>query len=149
MILSIVIITMFVVMEFIAWFMHKFIMHGIAWNLHKDHHKKDNHFSFFELNDFFFVFFAFLSIIAFVSWSYTNSIVALGIAIGICIYGFVYFFVHDLFIHQRIKVLSQTNNKYLLSIRRAHKIHHKNREKHGGECFGMLWVPLKYFKTKR
>ena len=116
MMLSIVIITMFIVMEMIAWFMHKYIMHGFAWNLHKDHHKKDKHVSFFELNDFFFVFFAILSIIAFFTWSYSNSSVALGIGIGICIYGFAYFFVHDLFIHQRIKVLSQTNNKYLLSL---------------------------------
>jgi beta-carotene 3-hydroxylase len=31
-------------------------------------------------------------------------------------------------------------------VRRAHKIHHKNIHKQGGECFGMLWVPLKYFR---
>ena len=38
------------------------------------------------------------------------------------------------------------NNKYAKGIRRAHKIHHKNINKENGESFGMLWVPLKYFK---
>jgi beta-carotene 3-hydroxylase len=135
-------------MECVAWFLHKYVMHGFGWCLHSDHHKRENHDSFFELNDSFFVFFAALSIIAFSIWSATSSSVALGIGIGISIYGAAYFFVHDLFIHQRIKVLTQTKNKYLLAIRRAHKMHHKHLGKHEGECFGMLWVPLKYFKTK-
>ena len=38
------------------------------------------------------------------------------------------------------------NNRYAKALRRAHKIHHKNINKEKGECFGMLWVPLKYFK---
>ncbi len=29
---------------------------------------------------------------------------------------------------------------------RAHKIHHKHLGKEEGECFGMLFVPFKYFK---
>ena len=42
-------------MEFMAWFSHKYIMHGFLWNLHADHHKKD-HDSWFERNDAFFIF---------------------------------------------------------------------------------------------
>ena len=38
------------------------------------------------------------------------------------------------------------NNKYAKGIRRAHKIHHKNINKEGGECFGMLFVPKRYFQ---
>jgi beta-carotene 3-hydroxylase len=34
----------------------------------------------------------------------------------------------------------------LLAIRRAHKIHHKHLGKEEGECFGMLWVPMKYYR---
>ena len=26
-------------MEFMAWFTHKYVMHGFLWNLHFDHHK--------------------------------------------------------------------------------------------------------------
>ncbi len=47
----------FSLMEFFAWFTHKYIMHGFLWSLHKDHHKKD-HDSFFEKNDLFFIIFA-------------------------------------------------------------------------------------------
>ena len=146
MMLTIIIIVTFLCMEGVAWSMHKYIMHGFAWGLHKDHHKRENHNSFFEMNDYFFVFFAALSIIAFTTWSVFNSHVALGIGIGISIYGLVYFFIHEIFIHQRFKILTHTKNTYLLSIRRAHKIHHKHLGKHDGECFGMLWVPMKYFK---
>jgi len=32
----------FLVMEFMAWFIHKYIMHGLLWVLHKDHHQKDH-----------------------------------------------------------------------------------------------------------
>jgi len=54
--------------------------------------------------------------------------------------------VHDIFIHQRIPFLRDTQNPYLLAIRRAHKQHHKHIGKGEGECFGFLWVPVKYFK---
>jgi beta-carotene 3-hydroxylase len=54
--------------------------------------------------------------------------------------------VHDIFIHQRFKLFRNIENKYAKGIRRAHKIHHKNINKGEGECFGMLWVPIKYFK---
>ena len=115
--------------------------------LHHDHHKKDNHNSFFERNDYFFVFFAFLSMISFVTWSLIGSEIVLGIGVGISTYGGIYFFIHELFIHQRIKILTHTKNSYLLAIRRAHKMHHKHLGKSDGECFGMLWVPMKYYKS--
>ena len=61
------------------------------------------------------------------------------IGMGITFYGMAYFFVHDLFIHQRVKVLKKTNNRYLLGIRRGHKAHHKKLSKKVGYvlgCFG-------------
>ena len=51
-------------MEFMAWFTHKYVMHGFLWILHKDHHKKD-HDSWFERNDTFFIFYALVSIVFF------------------------------------------------------------------------------------
>ena len=71
------------------------------------------------------------------------------IGLGILIYGIAYFFVHEVFIHQRINWLRNTNSPYFLGIRKAHKIHHKHLGKEDGECFGMLWVPLKYFREAR
>jgi beta-carotene 3-hydroxylase len=38
------------------------------------------------------------------------------------------------------------NHWYFRGLRKAHKIHHKHQGKHPGECYGMLWVPLHYFK---
>ena len=146
--LIITIVITAVLMEGVAWWMHKYIMHGIFCNLHEDHHVRENHDSFFERNDFFFVFFSVLAITAFALWSIYGWVICLGIGIGISIYGAVYFFVHDLFIHQRVKVLRNTNNRYLKALRRGHKMHHKHLGKHDGECFGMLWVPLKYFRKE-
>lgn len=148
MILTITIIITFILMEGIAWGMHKYIMHGVFWNLHEDHHVRDNHDSFFERNDSFFIFFSVIAITAFASWSIWGSTIALGIGTGVSIYGFVYFVIHDLFIHQRIRIWRNTKNPYLLAIRRAHKVHHKHINKEDGECFGMLWVPFKYYRIE-
>ena len=66
------------------------------------------------------------------------------IGFGIMAYGFAYFLVHDVIIHQRFKWFSRSNNKYIKSIRWAHKMHHKHINKEEGESFGMLWVAKKY-----
>lgn len=135
----------FFIMEFNAWFTHKYIMHGFLWSLHKDHHKKD-HDSWFERNDAFFIFYAIVSMTCVFLWSYEGLWYFLPIGIGIFVYGIAYFVVHDIFIHQRFKWLRNIDNKYARGIRRAHKIHHKHIGKHKGENFGMLIVPWKYFK---
>jgi beta-carotene 3-hydroxylase len=135
----------FLFMEFMAWFSHKYIMHGFLWHLHKDHHKKD-HGSWFERNDLFFIFYAVVSMSLVILWGEFGFWAGLPMALGIFTYGMSYFIVHDIFIHQRFKILRTTNSKYAKGLRRAHKIHHKSIHKGGGECFGMLWVPIKYFK---
>ena len=148
MILFLTILITTILMEGVAWGMHKYIMHGVFWNLHEDHHVRDNHDSFLELNDSFFVFFALISIVAFSLWSIFDWQICLGVGLGVFIYGVAYFIIHDLFINQRIKIWRKTKNRYLLAIRRAHKMHHKHLGKHEGECFGMLWVPMKYYRGK-
>ncbi|WP_426430815.1 beta-carotene hydroxylase [Winogradskyella sp. HB-48] len=135
----------FFIMEFNAWFTHKYIMHGFLWSLHKDHHHKD-HDSWFERNDAFFIFYAVVSMICFYLWNYEDVWYTLPIGLGILFYGIAYFVVHDIFIHQRFKWLRNIDNKYARGVRRAHKIHHKHLGKEDGENFGMLIVPFKYFK---
>ncbi|WP_372753311.1 beta-carotene hydroxylase [Mariniflexile sp.] len=132
-------------MEFMAWFTHKYVMHGFLWSLHKDHHKKD-HDSWFERNDAFFIFYAVVSIGCFLLWKYDIFWAGLPIGIGIFAYGLSYFLVHDIFIHRRFKLFRNANNWYAKGVRRAHKMHHKHIGKEDGECFGMLFVPFKYFK---
>lgn len=138
-------LTTFLVMEFMAWFSHKYIMHGFLWSLHKDHHKKD-HSSWFERNDLFFIFYAVVSMALVILWGEYGFWAGLPMALGIFTYGVTYFIVHDIFIHQRFKYFRNVNNWYAKGLRRAHKIHHKHLGKGDGECFGMLFVPFKYFK---
>lgn len=137
----------FCFMEFMAWFTHKFIMHGFLWSLHRDHHKKD-HGSWFERNDAFFLFYAVVSM-SFIGLAvYRGFWPGWPIGLGILAYGIAYFIVHDIFIHQRFKLLRNANNWYARGIRRAHKMHHKHLGKEEGECFGMLLVPFKYFRKQ-
>ncbi|GAA4470183.1 sterol desaturase family protein [Nemorincola caseinilytica] len=135
----------FIAMEAVAWLTHKYVMHGLLWKLHEDHHKK-NPSSFFEKNDNFFLIFALPGIACLALGVYTTAHLLFYIGLGITLYGMAYFTVHDIFIHQRFKLLRNTNNFYFRAIRRAHKMHHKHLEKEDGECFGMLFVPMKYFK---
>ena len=128
-----------------AWFSHKYIMHGFLWSLHKDHHVKNKK-SWFERNDLFFVFYAFVSAFFVILWGEFSFFPGLAIALGIFAYGVTYFIVHDIFIHQRFKIWKRVNNRYAKAVRRAHKIHHKHLTKEDGECFGMLFVPKKFFK---
>ena len=137
----------FVGMELVAWLTHKYVMHGLLWLLHKDHHKKESS-GFFEHNDFFFLVFAIPGISGLFFGMQQDYNYLFWMGLGITMYGFTYFFVHDIFIHQRFKLLRNSNNRYFSAIRRAHKVHHKHLGKHDGECFGMLWVPIQYFKKK-
>lgn len=138
-----------VAMEYVAWATHKYVMHGFLWNLHSDHHKKD-HYGFLERNDAFFLIFAIPSMTLFLIGSVAGlEAPYLWIGLGILLYGILYFLVHEVFIHQRIKWLRSTRNPYFLAIRRAHKAHHKHLGKEDGECFGMLVVPWKYFREAR
>lgn len=138
----------FVLMEGVAWFTHKYVMHGLLWNLHEDHHVP-NHNHFLERNDFFFLIFAIPGIACLALGVLNDWWSVFSVGAGITAYGAAYFTVHDLFIHQRLKVLRKTDNVYFRAIRKAHKVHHKHLGKHEGECFGMLWVPRKYFREAR
>jgi beta-carotene 3-hydroxylase len=140
-----VVVVAFMSMEAVAWFTHKYIMHGLLWILHKDHHKKQSK-GFLEDNDFFFLIFAIPGMISFFVGVKNNFNYFFFVGLGITLYGIAYFLIHDVFIHQRFKIFRNANNGYLKGIRRAHKAHHKHLDKHDGECFGMLWVPMKYFK---
>ena len=140
---SVVFVT-FWFMEFMAWFTHKFVMHGLLWYLHKDHHQVEP--GFFEKNDLFFLIFDIPSAYCYVTGLMYHDF-RLYIGIGISLYGFAYFIIHEIIIHQRFKLWSRLDNRYVKAIRRAHKIHHKYLGKEDGENFGMLIVPLKYLKN--
>ena len=140
--------TTFIIMEFMAWFTHKYVMHGFLWSLHKDHHNQNLKTSWWERNDLFFVFYAVISMSFFYSQVELGFIYGFAVGFGIMAYGLTYFIVHDIFIHQRFKILRNASNWYAKGIRKAHKMHHANLKKDGGKSFGMLFPPVKYFKEK-
>jgi beta-carotene 3-hydroxylase len=145
--LGVVILTFFA-MEGITWLTHKYVMHGFLWYLHEDHHQPSP--GFFEKNDAFFLIFAIPSWLCIMLGLQNELYWIAGIGFGIALYGFAYFIVHEVIIHQRFKWFSRSNNTYVRTIRWAHKMHHKHLGKEDGESFGMLFVAKKYWdKVKR
>jgi beta-carotene 3-hydroxylase len=139
-----IVIATFWFMEFMAWFTHKFVMHGFMWFFHEDHHQKRDRF--FEKNDAFFLIYAIPSWLCIMLGVMYQTYWVVSIGAGIAVYGFAYFLVHDVIIHQRFKWFTRSNNKYIRTVRWAHKMHHKHLDKHEGESFGMLIVNKKYWE---
>lgn len=144
-----IVVATFICMEGVAWFTHKYVLHGFLWFLHRSHHVKHDHA--LERNDLFFSFYGTLAMLFFIYGS-EDLDYRFWIGTGITLYGLTYFLVHDVFIHRRIKMFNKTSNVYLKALNMAHKVHHKTEEKEGSQAFGMLWVPVRYFllaKRKR
>ncbi|HEY0245777.1 MAG TPA: sterol desaturase family protein [Mucilaginibacter sp.] len=127
-------------MEAFSWLIHKYLFHGPLWFIHKTHHQEKQ--GWLELNDIFSIVFA-----AFALWlmwiGHQKPDYRFWIGAGISVYGTIYFIFHDWFIHNRFKAF-KTTNKYLLNIRRAHKIHHRSMEKKPAEEFGLLITAKRY-----
>ena len=135
----------FLCMECVTWLTYKYVMHGFMWYFHADHHQP-KYANVFERNDIFFVIFAIPSIVLFYFGVQGGMNHLFFIGLGITFYGICYFMIHDVLIHQRFKWFKKTSIKYLIGLRKAHKVHHKHLGKEHGECFGMLFVPFKYYK---
>jgi beta-carotene 3-hydroxylase len=142
-----IVVATFFFMEFVAWAAHKYVMHGIGWFLHEDHHQGGYHP--FQKNDAFFLIFAIPSwLFIMLGWmNYVWPVVCVGV--GIFLYGWCYFLVHDVIVHQRFKWFEKSDNTYVKVIRWAHKMHHKHMSKEAGESFGLLIVPKKYWDKVR
>ena len=152
-----IVVAAFWFMEFVAWSNHKYLMHERLWSWHKDHHRRDNknpkkplniESNQFEKNDRFSIMYATPAIILMVigfAYQYP-SLVAIGI--GITVYGFTYFLIHDLIIHQRLPLpfLPKNENRYIKAIRRAHLAHHRPKTKTDFHNYGLLIFPPRFFK---
>lgn len=152
MILTYILITFlaFAGMEFMAWFAHKYIMHGFLWSWHRDHHNPHEKHGFFEKNDRFFFVFAVPSATCYILGTLLPGYFGLFfVGVGISLYGLVYFLIHDVYIHQRFKWFRQLDNKYSRAILRAHGAHHAKQTKDGCESFGLLVVDGKFFGKRK
>jgi len=136
-------------MEFVAWFAHKYVMHGALWSWHEDHHNPHHKEGFFEKNDLFFLVFAIPSAVSYIIGSLPQYHWLFFVGVGISIYGLIYFLIHDVYIHQRFKWFRQLDNKYSRAILRAHGAHHAKQTKEDCESFGLLLVDGKYFKKRK
>ena len=138
-----IVIGTFIFMEGVAWFTHKYIMHGFLWNLHKSHHKVHKHF--FEMNDLFAIIFSIPSILLiYIGYSYESYSILKYFGIGIFLYGVAYIIFHDIIVHRRIKINFKINSEYMKRIMNAHYVHHKVHTKEGAKAFGFLFAPKKY-----
>lgn len=134
----------FAAMEFAAWALHKYVMHGFLWSLHKDHHQPVPGKT-FQKNDFFAFFFAVPSFFLILFGTQTPRPALAAIGFGIMAYGAAYFYVHEAIIHRRVKV-TPPKNRYIKALRAAHALHHAKKGKYGCAHFGMLVTSPKALK---
>lgn len=125
-------------MEAVAYYTHKYVMHGALWYLHEDHHRP--HEGFFEKNDLFGVFFSLPSIVLiYVGVHHHPPILWLGL--GIAGYGLVYFIFHDIIVHRRVRIPYRARSAYMKRIVQAHWLHHATRTRQGAVSFGFIYSP--------
>jgi beta-carotene 3-hydroxylase len=144
-------------MEFVAWSNHKYVMHGFLWKWHKDHHRKDHQNSLpektedkrFEKNDLFFLVYAIPAITLMIIGFSINYLPFVFISIGITLYGFTYFVIHDIIIHKRVNLqfLLKNPNQYIRAIVKAHTAHHWPKSKNDFHNYGLLVFPIRFFKN--
>ncbi len=129
-------------MECVAWASHKYIMHGLGWAWHRDHHEPHN--NMLEKNDLFGLFGAATSISMFA----VGSPAILGasawapatwIGLGVLFYGIIYTVVHDGLVHQRY-FRWVPRRGYAKRLVQAHKLHHATIGKAGGVSFGFIFA---------
>ena len=151
---SLICVSTFLFWEAVAWFTHKYVMHGFLWSWHKSHHTAHHHT--FERNDLFAFVFSLPSIGLFYYFSLVHyNPYMLAVALGIFLYGVFYLIFHDVIVHQRVRWRPDRKSNYLQRMINAHYIHHSKHTKEGCEAFGFLYAPKKYtpkkfvYKTER
>lgn len=137
-----IIIAVIAGMEAFSWLFHKYMLHGPLWFLHRSHHTPRT--GLFEWNDLVSAAYALPAVICIYHGLQNNMPWLACIGAGITIYGILYFVLHDIVIHRRVKIKYHFTNSYLLRLIRAHKIHHKHLGKKGSCAFGFLYASGKY-----
>jgi beta-carotene 3-hydroxylase len=127
------------VMEVIAIISHKYVMHGFLWSLHKSHHEPRT--GRFEKNDWFGVAGAVPSILLLILGLHFDMPMLTAIGAGITAYGAIYFFLHDILVHRRIKHSWNPQFGYMKRVVQAHRLHHVVETKQGTVSFGFIYAP--------
>ncbi len=129
-----------VAMEAVAYAVHRWVMHGPGWTLHRSHHEpRAGH---FEANDWYGAIFALPSIA--LVWGGSNGgwgDWAIAVGAGVSAYGAIYFGFHDLVVHGRMGHRKAPRSPYMKRIVQAHRLHHAVETREHGLSFGFLWAP--------
>jgi len=136
----------FVLMEGWAWVMHRYLLHGPLWFLHRSHHRYNP--SWWEWNDLISLLYGIISA-GLVMYGVQQGSPLLWVGVGIAVYGVFYFIFHDIIIHRRIKVKFKSDNRYVNRLIRAHKMHHKHPNRDQSEAYGFLYATQKYEPTAK
>jgi len=144
---ALIVTSTFLLWEGVAWFTHKYIMHGFLWTWHKSHHSVHHHK--LEKNDLFALVFSLPCIGIFYYFTQVNyNPYMIAVGLGIFCYGVFYVVFHDIIVHQRVNWRPQKQSRYLQRMIRAHYIHHSKHTRRGCEAFGFLFAPGKYGPEK-
>jgi len=135
----------FAAMELAGWAIHKYLMHGPLWAIHKTHHQPSK--SFFELNDLFSLVFGSVAVIL-IFLGVDEFDYRFWLGVGISLYGMLYFILHDVWVHRRLKWFGKPRNILLKGIFKAHQAHHRTNQRDDAESFGLFLVPKKFFKER-
>ncbi|MBL90271.1 MAG: beta-carotene hydroxylase [Myxococcales bacterium] len=127
-----------VVMELLSWPMHRFLFHGPLWPLHEDHHR--SHKGALEKNDLFSSFFALISIGLIMGSIYLEDYgVALAVGLGMALYGFLYFWIHDGLAHKRWSPPQFMRPRWAEVVKHNHRRHHQKSTKNGQGPYGLFF----------
>ncbi len=142
---AIVIATVVATELFAAW-VHRVVMHGPGWRWHRSHHEPQS--GLVERNDLYSLVFAGLSMGLF--WIGATLFAPLWwVAVGLCVYGVIYFCVHDGLVHQRWPFRHVPRRGYLRRIYQAHRLHHAVQGREGCVSFGFVLVrPVEKLRTE-
>lgn len=130
-------------MEFVARWMHRYVMHGCGWCLHNDHHTTTGRR--FQRNDLYALFFAVTSFSLIYGGLRFGVFPLASAGFGVALYGVGYVLFHDIMFHKRVKWIKvRPFHPYLQRIVNAHRIHHSTVTKDGARSFSFLWAPRRY-----
>ncbi len=132
------VVGMVVFMECFAWGTHRYVMHGrLGWGWHRSHHEP--HDELYEKNDLYAVVFSVIVTAMFTVGIWYERV--WWAALGVTVYGLIYFFVHDMLVHQRFGFRWVPKKGYAKRLLQAHRLHHAVKGRDGTVSHGFLLAP--------
>ena len=136
----------FIGLELVSYVLHRWLFHGVLWPMHRTHHVSRH--AWWEWNDLFSVGFAGVAIaLLWIGKDAPLESVGFPIGLGLTIYGFIYFLVHDLYTHRRFWPF-RSQHPLMRLLQRAHLKHHQSVET-GQRPFGLFLVAYRDYPTPR